>query len=184
MRKIVIRAALGLSIIGAGVAMVSQASAAQHRLQNKANRSMYLGVQGGAVGPHNPYVPLGMQIVVWQIGGDDQKWNMPDENGYGPISNFYITQGGQACLAVQGNSHTQGANLVVGLCGGQPEQTWQIFPAYKFGKGADYNGCYIIYNTSTGMAAGVSGGNGNVKNGGKVIQWPSDKSDNQFWCEV
>ena len=184
MRKFVMKAAFLSSIVVAGVAMATPASALSlHRLQNAytGNGTFYLGIPGG---PQNGHVPDDQALVVWQFGQEDQDWWSPD--GQGAFWDFYTDSFGQSvCIAATGVGN---GNVIIDQpCDGNnptENEFWQLIPSYEVGLGSQYPGCNIILNPYSGKVIGVSGGNANVSNGGAVVQWDYDGTANQFWCEV
>ena len=190
MRNFVTKVALGLSIISTGAVVAAPASAGTHRLANAVNRNFFIGVSGGQV---NNHVNDGTHLILWQRAGNDQIWNVPDENGGGQFKDFYTDpQGRQVCMdLVGGSSAGAGAALDVVPClsADDPvEQFWQIISTSKVGFGTQYPGCFIILNVVTGDVAGVQGGDSQVKNGTPIVQWPFQHGTagniNQFWCEA
>jgi len=182
MRTLAIKAALLSSIVAVGMAMAGTANASPtlRRLRNAdtTHGAFYLGIPGG---PHSGHVYDNLNLIVWQFSQNDQLWWVPDDNGFGQFSNFYTDPSGlNVCLGVNGSGN--GATIIDQPCdANNPVQVWQLIGSNKVGKGTQYPGCFILWNTNNGKAIGVA--NGNVQNGGAVVQWDYDGTANQFWCE-
>jgi hypothetical protein len=75
------------------------------------------------------------------------------------------------CLDVEGGSKAEGAKLIYydKGAGAAPNQTW------------DYKDGYFITRMGTGFCIDVSGGAGNVKDGGQLILWKPANGNNQKW---
>ena len=157
------------------------------RLQNAYTGNggpFYLGIYGG---PQNNRVPDNSNLVVWQSGHSDQFWLFPPQGGDGAIWDVNIDPSGRnVCLAVNGGVGAgDGANIIDQSCdptNPTEAQQWQWIPSDQVGYGSQYPGCYVLWNGYTSKAIGVLGGNGNVLNGGSVVQWDFDGTANQFWC--
>lgn len=155
------------------------------RVQNAytGNGTFYLGIPGG---PQNNRVADNLDLVVWQSSQSDQLWFLPQSHD-GPIWDANIDlNGSNVCVAVSGGVGAgNGAPMIDQPCdpsNPSEAQMWEWIPSDQVGQGSQYPGCYILFNAYTSKAIGVSGGNGNVKNGGSVIQWDYDGTANQFWC--
>ncbi len=183
MRQTITRGALGLSIIAAALAVAAPANADQHRLKNRdfTNGTFYLGIPPG---PQNGHVPANVGLIVWQYGQDDQIWNVPA--GGGLFSDLYTDPySNSVCIGVEGGLGAgNGARIIDQPCDWSqtvhPEQYWQMIPSSSVGLGSQYPNCFIMWNVYNSKAMGVT--NGDVQNGGTVIQWDYDGSANQFWC--
>ncbi len=155
------------------------------RLQNAytGNGKFYLGISGGL---QNNRVPDNVNLIVYQSSQSDQLWFAP-QSGDGPIDDVNLDpNGSHVCVAINGGIGAgDGAKIIDQACDPNnptEAQMWEWIPSDQVGRGSQYPGCYVLWNAYTSKAMGVAGGNGNVKNGGSVIQWDFDGTANQFWC--
>lgn len=189
MRVFSIKATLLLSTVVATLAMSTSASAVQlHRLQNAytGNGIFYLGILGG---PTNGHVHDNTGLTVWQSSQADQDWWVPIENGGGAFWDFYTDPNGASlCIATPALTPPgTGAPIFATPCDGNnptQQEYWELISSASVNLGAQYPGCYIMWNPYFGQAIGVLFGDGSVSDGGEVVAWNYDGSANQFWCPV
>ena len=155
------------------------------RLQNAYTpngTSYFIGIPNG---PQGTTVPDNLNLVVWQKSQFDQLWVVPSTAGGGAIYDLY-KDSNRSHVCLHAASYSQGAAITDAPCDTNPQSTdplsvWQMIGSNKI-SGDPHPGCFILYSPYTGYAIGVAGGNGNVKNGGALVQWAYDGSANQFWC--
>jgi hypothetical protein len=179
---------LGLFLVSAGVAMSAPASAQivtrRWRNADTSHGTFFFGVSGGArnngFGKH--WIDPGTNVIIWPASGSDQEWQAFEEGPASEVSNLFRDFGGNTmCLAVAGNSPTQGAAMVVQECNGQVPQKWTVKKAEDYG--APFPGCFVFINANSGMVMGVS--SANMVQGTQVIQWGFFQlpyHSDQFWC--
>jgi Ricin-type beta-trefoil lectin domain len=171
MRNIVIRAALGLSVVVGGLAMATPASAfvLKNLQAQENNQQICMGVSGANSAPGTP-------IIVWDCDGHpDQTWNFDVlSQGWTRVEDAAWSN---RCLDAKDGDTANGTPLVISTCDTISDEGFTMTFA-----GSDQNGhsCYRFTNVNSGRTVGVSAGN--VENGTPVILWDYLGHADQFWC--
>lgn len=190
MRRVMIRAMLGLPIIVSIFAMASPASAQTvNRWLNAKDQDFAMAVSGGptCLSDHGScFLTNGQHIIIWNVSALDQWWSA-SQNSTGIVESAYFNDQSEEhhmCLGVSGGVTNPGQPLIIWQCNGNPDQNWSIIPASTFGLNAP--GCFV-FQTADGDLAGVAAGT--MTNGTNVIQWPPNGTDGHHqptidmaWC--
>jgi hypothetical protein len=129
-----------------------------------ADKNLCLGITGDA--DNKP-------AVLWTCeGSKDQTWHFGAELG---TTGFYeLINGLGQCLAVQGGSDEEGADLYGWTCEGTEDQYWTVYDAKCKDTFCPIN------NYESGYVIGVEGGSDEP--GAAIVQWPfEENANNQYW---
>jgi hypothetical protein len=193
------RIALGVFVLTASLA-ASRAATAQTwaRWQNAStpdSNPFFFGVSGGPIcGGHGCTYNPNTQIIMWQLGQDDQDWLTTFPGGAQHVVNAHgdIVSGTGWCLHPSGS--TNNSNLVIDPCTTSSIDNWIITKGSDLTQPATGNlaNCYVFQNQLSFRVLSVY--QGRVFNGAHVVEYdfcqpgsnvcgsPAGYHADQFWC--
>jgi hypothetical protein len=126
-----------------------------------------LGVSGGTIQPGQP-------IIQWKcnFSAPDQYWTIfQDTSNIDPhtahdagVQVFHNEKNAAYCLSVNGNSYTEGAQLVIAGCDGGAAEQWDVYYV------GDRLASFRLTNMNSGLVVGVAASS--KAQGAKIVQWP------------
>lgn len=191
MKKAVISATLGLSVIASGIAVSKPASAFQ--LKNFANQTLYMGIAAGTPTAGNHYIVWTRDSPVsanqsFSVTGAflGSGGSLASSVVAGQTYNLYNGVAMNALVDISGNKAGDGTNVVVGYFSSLGKQLWKVDASLVLYINGNQP-CYRFINaTAANEVMGVSGAN--LNKGTSIITWHTF-SDwwnhlDQFWCPV